>query len=250
MLSESGIAMLSVSADIMGKVETLHPTLLWDTNEIIVVDSAYPGQLPLIKQELSVRGITIEEITRIIVTHQDLDHIGSIPALLEQTNNRAEIISSLLEKPYIQGEKMLIKLTPEAIDEAVHSLPENVPPKWRAAFKHTLSNPPRFPVDTIVSHLEELPYCGGIVALDTPGHTPGHISLYHKTSKTLIAGDALKVVDHQLFLPDPKLCSNYEQAKQSIEQFLHYDVAEIICYHGGKYTTTIHERLRELVYAN
>lgn len=38
-----------------------------------------------------------------------------------------------------------------------------------------------------------LPFCGGIEVLDTKGHMPGHISLYAKKEKVLIAGDALVV---------------------------------------------------------
>ncbi|MHB8917725.1 MAG: MBL fold metallo-hydrolase [Desulfocucumaceae bacterium] len=46
-------------------------------------------------------------------------------------------------------------------------------------------------VGRTVADEEELPYCGGITVIHTPGHTPGHICLYHKQSRTLIAGDAL-----------------------------------------------------------
>ena len=34
-------------------------------------------------------------------------------------------------------------------------------------------------------------WCGGLEVIETPGHMPGHISLYLKDSKTLICGDAL-----------------------------------------------------------
>jgi len=48
-------------------------------------------------------------------------------------------------------------------------------------------------VDMVLTDGEELAYCGGIIVIHTPGHTPGHICLYHKESKTLIVGDGLNV---------------------------------------------------------
>ncbi|MBH5316452.1 MBL fold metallo-hydrolase [Paenibacillus sp. GSMTC-2017] len=250
MRSESGIAMLTISAEIMGRIESVHPTLLWDQNDVILIDSAYPGQLPLIMQELLKEQIRLKDISHIIITHQDLDHIGCIPALLKELDNQVEIIASPLEKPYIQGDRMLLKLTPSAVEAAVRSLPEHLPSEWKASFRTTLLNPPRFSVNKTISHLEELPFCGGIIVIDTPGHTPGHISLFHKRTQTLIAADALRVENNQLLFPDPQLCSDFEQAKASVKQFLDFDITEIICHHGGSYSNNVRGRINELCSSN
>jgi glyoxylase-like metal-dependent hydrolase (beta-lactamase superfamily II) len=51
--------------------------------------------------------------------------------------------------------------------------------------------------------------------INTPGHTPGHISLYHKPSKTLIAGDAMRVMDGQLLGPAPEQTLDVDTAIKS-----------------------------------
>ncbi|SFA75685.1 Metallo-beta-lactamase superfamily protein [Cohnella sp. OV330] len=48
-------------------------------------------------------------------------------------------------------------------------------------------------VNQIIADGDEIPVLGGVVVIHTRGHTPGHISLYLKQSKTLIAGDAFMI---------------------------------------------------------
>jgi glyoxylase-like metal-dependent hydrolase (beta-lactamase superfamily II) len=243
----NGIRMLNISATIMGKTETIHPTLIWDENNMVLIDTAYPGQLPMIVNEVTSAGLSIENLRTVIITHQDIDHIGSLPAILEQFAHKVEVIANPIEKPYIQGENKLLKLTPDAIAQALNSLPEGVPDEWKIAFRHTLENPPKAKVNTTVANAEELPLCGGIIVINTPGHTPGHISLYHKPSKTLIAADAMIVEEDELLGPDPRYCIDFELAKESIQNFLNYDIHKVICFHGGIYNGNCNKRIADLV---
>ncbi|MGO4546560.1 MBL fold metallo-hydrolase [Paenibacillus sp. 2TAB23] len=242
----NGVNMLPISAVMMGRMETIYPTLLWDGNTVILVDTGYPGQLSLIKEQIERAGVPFNKLSHIIVTHQDLDHIGGLSAIVNELPTPAEVLASAIEAPYIQGAKRLLKLTSEAVRQAINSLPKEVPEEWRAAFRRTLENPPRGCVDTLIEDGQELPYCGGIVIIETPGHTPGHLCLYHKASKTLIAADALLVQNDELLGPDPQLCTDYGLAKQSIRKLTAYDIETVICYHGGLYGSHVNERLQEL----
>lgn len=241
------IQSLPISAEMMNRVETVFPTLLWDENDMVLIDTAYPGQLPLLKNAIKQLGLDASRVTGLILTHQDMDHIGCASPLKEELGEMVEVFAHRIEKPYIQGDLMLLKLTPEAIDIAVSALPDSVPAEWKAAFRRTLENPPKVRVDTEIRELELLPYCGGLLVLATPGHTPGHISLYHRSSKTMIAGDALRVVSGELMLPDPIHCSDYTLAKQSLRQLLDFDIDTVLCHHGGEYRGQVNERIRELI---
>jgi glyoxylase-like metal-dependent hydrolase (beta-lactamase superfamily II) len=185
----------------------------------------------------------MNELTKIIITHQDLDHIGS---LFQTCSAPVQVLASSIEKPYIQGEKQLIKLTPEAIFQAVNSLPESVSSEWKNAFRHTLENPPKAVVHSTIVDGEELSFCGGVIVIATPGHTPGHLSLYHKSSKTLIAGDALNVVNGELLGPDPQYCCDFDLAKKSLGNLIMYDIQKIICFHGGLYEGNCNKRISEV----
>jgi glyoxylase-like metal-dependent hydrolase (beta-lactamase superfamily II) len=149
------------------------------------------------------------------------------------------------EKPYIEGEKKLLKFTLEVMAQ-IDSCPE----EWRKPMKKLLENPPKAPVDKTVSDGEELPLCGGITVIATPGHTPGHISLYHKPSKTLICGDAMTVEGGQLIGPDPRSTLDMDLAVKSLQKLLQYDIETVICYHGGRYLGNANQRIAELASIN
>ncbi|MBD8499027.1 MBL fold metallo-hydrolase [Paenibacillus arenosi] len=238
--------MLTLSTSMMGKVETIYPTLLWDEKNLLLVDTGYPRQFPLLEEALRKIGKSAKEITNIIITHQDLDHVGSLPDIIRESNQDIEILSSPLEKPYIQGDKTLLKLTPEAIKQAEASLPPQLPEQWRSAFLFMLNNPPRAHVHRTLQAGEQLPYCGGLTAIPTPGHTPGHISLYHQPSKILIAGDAMVVTEGQLLGPDAMHTLDLRTAYHSLHQLAQYEIDTVICYHGGKYIGDANRRIAEL----
>jgi len=242
----NGVEMLEISATIMGKVNVIHPTLIWKEDMVILVDTGYPGQSPLFREAMQKAGVPFEKLSKVVVTHQDLDHIGSLSAIVTESPQSVEILANEVEKPFIQGEKRLLKITPETIARAVNSLPAEIPEERRKVFQAVLENPPKGKVDRTVADGEELPHCGGIVVINTPGHTPGHICLYHKPSKTLIAGDAMTVIDGQLLGPNPEATLDMDTAVKSLKKLTQYVIDAVICYHGGLYKGNANQRIAEL----
>jgi glyoxylase-like metal-dependent hydrolase (beta-lactamase superfamily II) len=242
----NGIATLEISATIMGQATVIHPTVLWDEQNVILVDTGYPSQLPLFREAMQQAGVPFEKLNIIILTHQDLDHIGSLPVMLQEAAHHIEVWAHEVEKPFIQGEQRPLKLTPEVVARALASLPSAMPEQARQAFQVALENPPKANVDKTIADEEELPYCGGITVIATPGHTPGHICLYHQPSKTLIAGDALRVVDGQLAGPSPQATLDMPRAMQSVKKLARYDIETVICYHGGPYKGDANQRIAAL----
>ncbi len=242
----AGVEMLEIAATILGRMDTIYPTLFWDEERAVLVDTGFPGQLPLFLAAMEQAGIPLEKLAAIIVTHQDIDHIGSLPDILKEAPQKIEVCAHAVEKPFIQGEQRLLKLTPEVIARAVASFPAEMPEQARKAFQARLENPPRANVDKTIDDGEVLPYCGGITVINTPGHTPGHICLYHQPSKTLITGDALRVADGQLLGPSPQATLDMPLALQSLKKLTRYDIETVICYHGGLYAAGANQRLAEL----
>jgi len=237
---------LPLSAAVLGRTETVYSTLIVDEENTMLVDTGYPGQYALLQAAVEKTGTAFNRLNKLIITHQDLDHIGSLPDICKQFSGQVEVMASAIEKPFIEGKQQLLKLSANVINQAVASLPPQVPEQIREAFRKTLENPPHGAVDTIIAPHEHLAIGGGMEVIDSSGHTPGHISLYHKPSRTLIAGDALIVREGRLQAPDPALCIDPALAKRSIENFLAYDIASVVCYHGGVYTDQPNERMREL----
>lgn len=72
---------------------------------MILADTGYPGQFPLLIEAMKQAGFPLEKLVRVIITHQDLDHIGSLPVLLAEGPPSIEVWAHELEKPFIEGER-------------------------------------------------------------------------------------------------------------------------------------------------
>ncbi|SEN28086.1 MBL fold metallo-hydrolase [Paenibacillus sp. OV219] len=245
---QAGIAMLEITATIMGRANSIYPSVIWNEKQVILIDTGYPGQAALIQEALQHEGLSIERLTDIIITHQDIDHIGSLSTLCQASAAPIQVWASATEKPYIQGERMLIKVTQAGIDQAVASLPKEMPESQKQAFRNALEHPPTGKVDQLVGYGENAQPFEDITVIDTPGHTPGHVSLYHSPSRTLIAADALMIIDGELTLGQ----FNYDNAAaaKSLQQFTTYDIEQVICYHGGLYRSDdVNSRIQSLIQA-
>jgi glyoxylase-like metal-dependent hydrolase (beta-lactamase superfamily II) len=217
----------------------VHPTLVWDDKTVVMVDTGFPGQLPQIRKAVDEAGVPFDRLNRVIITHQDIDHIGGLPDIVRESRN-VEVLCHAEERPYIEGRRPLIKLA--RLSERVSSLAED----QRQQVEMILADPPKAGVNATVEGGEVLPYCGGITVIFTPGHTPGHICLYLNQTKALIAGDALVVIDGALRGPNPQMAYDTDAATKSLEKLTGCDVKTVICYHGGVYTEAVNERLAEL----
>src|SRR5215472_579597 len=134
----TGLTMLEITTVMLGRTTTIYPALLTSEQDAVLVDTGYPGQLPLFREALEQAGYPLETITKIIVTHQDIDHIGTLPDLLLAAPRKLDVLATEADKPYIQGERMLIKVTPEAIARFVATLPADVPEAQRLALQHRM----------------------------------------------------------------------------------------------------------------
>lgn len=238
----NGIEVLELVMNMMGQESVIHPTLIWDENGVILVDTGIPGQLEEIREAMESAGVSLTKLSRIILTHQDIDHIGSLPEILNATDHKIEVLAHGEDKPYIEGHKPPLKMNPERVTRMMESLPE----EQRIKIQSMFGVPITAKVDRTISDGEVLPYCEGITVIFTPGHTPGHISLYHHKSKTLIAGDALVAVDGELQGPRPQATPDMKTALESINKFTKYDIETVICYHGGVYKENPNKRLLDL----
>ncbi len=88
-------------------------------------------------------------------------------------------------------------------------------------------------VDEYLEDGERLDLAGGTRVIFTPGHTPGHLSLYLERPKVLVAGDTLTAEGGHLNGPNPPLTLDVGEAVRSVRRLAELDVETIVCYHGG-----------------
>ncbi|GMA63137.1 MBL fold metallo-hydrolase [Alicyclobacillus fastidiosus] len=239
---DHGIEMLELEMNMMGNRMTIHPTLLYDDHHAVLVDVAMPGQLEAIQSAVKKAGVPFENIDAVILTHQDIDHIGSIQDVLKAVGKPIDVYAHAEDKPYIEGDKTPIKMTPERVSAMLAHLPEDARKQAEAVFL----NPPTAKVTKVVADGEILPFFGGIQVIFTPGHTPGHISLYHQATKTLITGDATVSQNGKIVGPNPQATPDMPLALESQKKFTSFDILKAICYHGGLCDEHVNEQFRDL----
>jgi glyoxylase-like metal-dependent hydrolase (beta-lactamase superfamily II) len=233
------------SLNLTGAVSVINPVLIRDNDASILVDAGYPGQAPLLRDAIVQAGVPFNALTKIVITHHDFDHIGSLAALRSELPAGAEILAHAGEVPYIRGELPPVKQTPERLAQRqaqFDALPDEIKPR----LKCFLAPIEPANVDRTLADGEELPFAGGIVAIHTPGHSPGHLCLYHKDSRSLITGDALNVVDGVLIGPNPLYTPDLPTALDSLKKLAAYDIENVLCYHGGVYRGDANRRIARL----
>ncbi len=236
------VEMLELPINLMGSERIIYPTLMWDEDNVILVDAGISGYLLQLKNAMIEAGVSFDRLNKIIVTHQDIDHIGGIKDILSEKPD-VIVLAHEEDKPYIQGEKKIVRLNAQFM-ERINALPDTERLKILDMFENSSVK-----VNQTVSDGEVLSYCGGITVIHTPGHTPGHVCLYHQMSKTLIVGDTMNVIDGQLVGPNKDMMSKDDanDAINSLKKFVDYDVVNIITYHGGLFNNKANERIKELI---
>ena len=114
----------------------------------------------------------------ILLTHAHFDHVGALEELSDLWH--VPIYAHALEMPYLKGISSYPPPDPFVGGGLMSLLSWTFPRKpidmGRRVFK--------LPLDGSLPGIEEWRY------LPTPGHSPGHISFYRESDKTLISGDA------------------------------------------------------------
>lgn len=72
----------------------------------------------------------------------------------------------------------------------------------------------------------------GLQVVATPGHTPGHISLFDPTTGALYTGDALVGAGGQVAGPDPQFTADMAAATASVAALAELPVEQILVCHG------------------
>ncbi len=73
---------------------------------------------------------------------------------------------------------------------------------------------------------------GSLRAFATPGHTPGHMSLYDEDRSILLVGDCLGVIDGKLVRAPARFTSDRAQAERSLRRLLELRGARMLFAHG------------------
>lgn len=210
-------------------MDYIYPVVLCDNDHCVLVDCGYVGSLSKIEKALQCNGLSPMAITHVILTHQDHDHVGAAAAFKQKYPN-VLIMASAEEAPYISASKQSLRLEQaERLQKELQAEQQ----EYGKAFCRLLRSVEPVQIDRLLCAEEILPFCGGCQVLATPGHTPGHISLYLEAFDTILSGDAMALEQGRPVLANPQFTLNMDNANASMQRLLLHPAQRIICYHGG-----------------
>jgi glyoxylase-like metal-dependent hydrolase (beta-lactamase superfamily II) len=226
------------SRDIAPRVHRLgSSTVNWylveDQGRFTAVDAGLPGFRRSLEQDLAALGVASGDVTAVILTHSDADHIGLARTLQAQG---ARILihqadEATLRKPGAKGGDA----------SPAHIVSELWRPSlWRFAISMVASGGGRMrgvEGAEVFSDEQILEVPGRPRVIPTHGHTPGHCAFHFEDHRALFVGDAMCSLNPVTGQRGPQLMPramnvSNEQALRSLDALEPIDADIMLFGHG------------------
>ncbi|HEY2749699.1 MAG TPA: MBL fold metallo-hydrolase [Polyangia bacterium] len=189
-----------------------------------LVDPGPVGTAPLLLA-LDRRGDC--RLARVIVTHAHPAHAGSAARVARGTG--VPVFVHADDAPYLDGthEPLLPSGRRGQLMAALGRVVDLCPPVYR---------------------LEPLPpLLAGLRVIPTPGHTPGHVCLWHEEDGALLSGDAIIVDGTDPALPSSSLSHDPPRARSSLRDLRDLPIRHLLPGHGAPILEDAHTRITALL---
>jgi len=198
-----------------------------DDGTLTLVDTGWPRDEGRIRAAITGAGFDLSDLERILVTHYDLDHVGTLASLLERTGATCYVGAG--DAGFVMGR-------------------EKPPAFHHKGLLQRALGPFAGRPDTDPELVADGAEVGSFTAYHTPGHTPGHTAYVSEALNVTFVGDLVVEEDGEL-APSPWLISyDTESVAESIHELADREPAvEILAMgHGTPFVRAGAVRLAEL----
>ncbi|AMQ08087.1 MBL fold metallo-hydrolase [Sporosarcina psychrophila] len=202
-----------------------------ETKEFVLIDAGMPHSANKIISVTEKRFGTNSKPMAIILTHGHFDHVGAIIELVRHWD--VSVYAHELEMPFLTGKT--------SYPEPDTTVEGGMISKMSSMFPIKPIN-----LENYVKPLPEdgsVPHLPGFRWIHTPGHTPGHVSLFRDEDRALIAGDAFVTVkqeylykvltqEQEISGPPRYLTTDWSAVRNSVEKLESLKPSIAITGHG------------------
>jgi glyoxylase-like metal-dependent hydrolase (beta-lactamase superfamily II) len=203
--------------------------LAGDASGWVLVDTGLGGFAPVIRRAAEARFGTGAKPRAIVLTHGHFDHAGNVDVLARRW--QVPVYVHALELPYLTGQSEYPPQDP-TVGGAIAMMSRAFPNRRRR-------------LEAQLRRLEGdgIPELPGWTWHHTPGHTPGHISLFRESDRLLIAGDAIVTMDMDSWAeqvrrtaqpgnPPAPLTTDWNAAQRSVNLIASLEPRAVAAGHG------------------
>ncbi|WP_276257312.1 MBL fold metallo-hydrolase [Haloglomus litoreum] len=184
---------------------TINPAGIETPRGLLLLDVGPDGALDQLRERLGEAGFALDDLATVLVTHHDWDHAGGLAALQDATD--VTVLASEHEARAVDGRA------------DTRGPGERYPPgRVDVTFD-----------EGVTFHTDR----GPARVVPTPGHTPGHVSVYLPDERVLFAADALTADADGLQGPNEGFTEDMDTALTSADRLAALDIETTHCFHGG-----------------
>lgn len=144
---------------------------------VTLIDTGVPKRLESISSALVGIGRRLADVKTIVITHGHADHYGSAAAV--KAESKATLIASAIDAPILRGD----------VEAPVPPFMEKY--RFLKPLAALMPGAHSVEVDQVVTGDEAINLVSDLTAIQTPGHTEGHLSLLlDRGGRILFVGDA------------------------------------------------------------
>lgn len=215
----------------MGRSAINSFALLEPDGSVTLVDAGLKQAPKRIVAALGELGKQPGDVERIVLTHAHYDHAGGAHRLRERTGAPVSVHH----------------------DDAGFARAGEPPPIDRSSIAaRVLAFLPgggwdEIEVDEEIADGQLLDVAGGLRVIHTPGHTPGHVSLLHEPSGTLITGDALFNWRSRLSFSIRFFCTDITLSRETAWRLADVDYETAAFTHGPEMRDRPREQIKDFL---